>query len=135
MFVFFVDKRMFVLYTCFKLIKHLFELALGGIFMNKRVFNPYLTRLITLGAVLVIALIIVIAGNSVASAQSSTPEKTKMYMSIDIKDGDTLWDIAEEYADPAYYTISEYVEELKSMNGLNRDTIHAGNSLVIAYYE
>ena len=52
-----------------------------------------------------------------------------------VQKGDTLWDIAEEYADPAYYTISEYVEELKSMNGLNRDTIHAGNSLVIAYYE
>ena len=34
-----------------------------------------------------------------------------------------------------FSTTTKYVEELKSMNGLNRDTIHAGNSLVIAYYE
>ena len=102
--------------------------------MTKRVFNPYLTRLITLGAVLVIALIIVIAGNSVASAQSSTPEKTKMYMSIDIKDGDTLWDIAKEYTFGTDVTVEEYIDEICRINEINQDQICSGDYIVVSYY-
>ena len=70
------------------------------------------------------------------SSSSSTTEHTRelYYTSVEIEAGDTLWTIAEEYMSYEYDSTMDYVNELKSMNGLTSDTIYEGNSLVIAYY-
>ena len=57
------------------------------------------------------------------------------YTSIQLQPGDNLWKIAYRYADGSGYTVPEYVEELKRMNGLKDGTIHSGEYLTIVYYK
>ncbi len=64
----------------------------------------------------------------------SAGSRVKYYKSIQIEEGDTLSSIALEYISDEYPSMADYIEELKSMNGLADDTIHAGRNLVVAYY-
>ncbi len=90
-------------------------------------------RISFIGGVVVIALILVILGTSVASAKDIDNSKPKYYTSITIESGDTLWSIAEEYMYDEYDSVEEYVNELIKINGLTSDKLYAGNNLVVVY--
>lgn len=62
-------------------------------------------------------------------------DEYKYYKSIELSYGDTLWDIAEEYMTDDYDSIYEYIDELKYINGLESDDIHASRYLTVAYYD
>ncbi len=62
------------------------------------------------------------------------PSGYKYYTSIVVEKGDTLWDIANQYITPEYGDISEYIGEVKYLNHLRGDEIHAGEYLTIPYY-
>ena len=55
------------------------------------------------------------------------------YKSIEVSEGDTLWDIAEEYGD--YQDKESYIVEIKELNHMDDDTIYSGSYLVIPYAE
>lgn len=57
------------------------------------------------------------------------------YASIQVENGDSLWSIASRYAHKSPMDIQGYVDELKRINQLNGDTIHAGHYLMIVYYQ
>lgn len=57
------------------------------------------------------------------------------YTSILIENGDSLWSIASRYASMTHMDVREYVEELKRINRLTTDRIHAGHYLIVVYYE
>ncbi len=69
------------------------------------------------------------SGNNCAEAR----EKDKLYKSIELEPGDTLWDIAKQYAD-ADESVCDYINELKEINGLDSDEIHEGHYLTVVYY-
>lgn len=56
------------------------------------------------------------------------------YESIMIEDHDTLWDIATEYCDTEYETISDYIQNIKKINNISSDKIVSGNYLIIYTY-
>ena len=59
----------------------------------------------------------------------------KYYTSVQVEDGDSLWSIAEEYSDvDAYASYSDYIDEVKQINHISGDDIHAGEYLTIPYY-
>ncbi len=58
----------------------------------------------------------------------------KYFTSILIQPGDTLYSIAQQYADGHYASIYDYVEEICLTNHLLDDKIYAGNYLIIPYY-
>lgn len=58
----------------------------------------------------------------------------KYYTSIRIEDGDTLWSIAKRYEKHSGKTTEDYIRELKTINLLGGDIIHAGGYLTISYY-
>lgn len=63
-------------------------------------------------------------------------EKTlyKYYTSYEIKPGDTLYTIADQYME-GYDSKEEYVRELKLTNGIhNADKIRAGQLIHVPYY-
>lgn len=68
-----------------------------------------------------------------AAAERNT-NRTKMVTSIQIKNGDTLWSIAKSYMSDEYDNIEDYIDEIKTSNGLASDTIHAGNYIIVPYY-
>ena len=102
--------------------------------MNTIINNRLDRRRITfIGGVVVLALILVLLGTSVASAKDIDNSKPKYYTSITIESGDTLWSIAEKYMYDEYDSVEEYVNEIIKINGLKSDTLYAGNNLVIVY--
>ena len=87
-----------------------------------------------------IAMIVVIGSigckSFFASAHAGTnePIQYKYYKSIVIEDGDTLWNIAREYAS-SQMTTKECVQEMKELNQLSSETIQEGRHLVVPYYD
>ncbi len=53
--------------------------------------------------------------------------------SIKVREGDTLWSIAESYHSDYYNTTAEYVRAIKASNNLVDDKIVEGTNLVIPY--
>ncbi len=71
---------------------------------------------------------------SAHAEEEETPERNRYFTSIQIQDGDSLWDIAGRYAKGSGYSRREYVKELKRMNGLRHDHIHSGEYLTVVYF-
>jgi len=88
-------------------------------------------------AVVLVACFILFGGfavsRNVAQAESI---REKIYTSVRIQDGDSLWSIAEEYCDSdARSAISVYVDELVRINAIgNRNLLKAGSYLTVYYY-
>lgn len=64
--------------------------------------------------------------NKAQAAQRATQTS---YESIRIQEGDSLWNIAEEYCGTE--SVTSYVSELKELNNISSDTIHSGSYLLI----
>ncbi len=73
------------------------------------------------------------SGASVVEANQQT--RDVQYKVIEIQKGDSLWSIAEDYMNPGFDDIYDYIRELKRCNQLDSDRITAGNYLMIPYYE
>ena len=69
-----------------------------------------------------------------SSSKASVDKNYKYYTSVEVKNGDTLLDIASEYVTEEYGSLHEYVAEVKELNGLRSDYIRSGQSLVVPYY-
>lgn len=80
----------------------------------------------------------VIFGSSILasghSKASTSHASFKYYTSIQIEQGDTLWSIANTHMTPEYKNINTYITEVKELNQLGPDDIHAGQYLMIPYY-
>ncbi len=93
-------------------------------------------------AVLVLTALIILCGvllgSSIMASGRSTASKDhpsyKYYTSIQIEKGDTLWSIADTYMTSEYDSIQDYIREIKELNHLGPDDIHAGQYLTIPYY-
>jgi cell division protein YceG involved in septum cleavage len=61
-------------------------------------------------------------------------EYDKSFISIEVNNGDTLTSIAQDYAVSAG-EYDSYISEVKTINNLESDTIHAGCYLLVPVYE
>ena len=92
-------------------------------------------RLIVVIGIIVISLGILL-GSSI-SAFASAREKArihKYYTSIQLRQGDSLWELAGEYASTDQ-SEQEFIDEVCEVNGLSESNIlHSGQYLVVPYY-
>lgn len=90
---------------------------------------------VTVGVVLILLVMASLGLTAkTTSAGDANHHSYKYYTSISIKDGDTLWSIAEEHITKEYSTMNEYIKEVQTLNGLNGTNIRSGCTLVIPYY-
>ena len=68
------------------------------------------------------------------SASSDIKPRSKFYTSINIEQGQTLWDIAAEYSTYEYSDYNEYIDEIIAINGLKSEYIKSGDNICIPYY-
>ncbi len=90
-----------------------------------------------LAALFVITIGGIVCGTIFSSAKDPATDllQYKYYKSITIKQGESLWSIAEEYRTDAYDDTRAYVDEVIELNDLHSETIHEGQHLVVAYYD
>lgn len=58
----------------------------------------------------------------------------KYYKNIQVEYGDSLWSIAQDYADDHYDDIHDYIYEVKQINHMKDEMIREGQKLLIPYY-
>lgn len=98
------------------------------IILNK-IFNNNI--MLTISILIIIILSISMGIKAVYASEQIDYEKS--FISIEIKAGDTLTSIASEHA----LSVSEYedyITEVKQINNLEGDTIHAGCYLMVSVY-
>ena len=89
-----------------------------------------ITIVLILGVLLILYLAVVPAFAGTGTARD------KYYTQVCIDEGDSLWSIAQSHITPEYDSSSDYITEVMSINHLtDADCIHAGNYLVVPYYE
>lgn len=92
---------------------------------------------ILLTVIIVIALSVFLSDRLVSAhdnADSHSSDRPKYYKSIQIKAGDTLWQIAEQNMSNEYDSITDYILEVKRINNLASDNIQSSQYLMIPYY-
>ena len=67
--------------------------------------------------------------------QRGGEQEYSLYKSVRIQEGDSLWEIARQYREGSSMSMDEYVNQLRQMNGLKKDTIHTGQYLTVVYFE
>jgi len=93
-------------------------------------------RRLYVAAAAVLALILILSLKLTTKDTVADEQPVPMtYVSVQVRAGDTIWSIAEEWQTDEWKDTRAYVEEIKTVNGLSGDTIHAGNYLVIPYYD
>ena len=58
----------------------------------------------------------------------------KYYTNIEVKYGDTMWDIAARYCDDHYADYHSYIDEVMRINRMLEPELKAGSSLIVPYY-
>lgn len=59
----------------------------------------------------------------------------KYFTSIQIEPGDTLWSLADRYADREHYASrDQYITEVMTMNHMSGEELSAGDYLILPYY-
>lgn len=79
--------------------------------------------------------ITLISSNTYAGNFKGNTDNVKVFKSVTIYSGDTLESIAAEYMTDEYSSISSYVREVKSINGISDCTkLIPGNNIIVPYY-
>lgn len=104
---------------------------------SKRV-KRYLKRRKALIVCLVITLFVCFASFDVSANSNKNGtenNKTKVFVTYEVKNGDNLWSIAKECCKLEYYSSYEkYIDEVISINHIQREKIFAGCCLTIPDY-
>lgn len=104
-----------------------------------RRYRRYMATGFMAGVVTVMLVLVICFGlGSFYSSAQEEPESLKYYKSLEIKDGDSLWSIAEEYMNDNYESIYDYMAELVELNQLEDyeiDHLQEGDYLTVVYYE
>ena len=61
----------------------------------------------------------------------STLNKSEDYIKVTVQDGESVWKIAEKFADNHAFTPAEFVSWVVKENGITGEVIHPGDQLVI----
>ena len=69
-----------------------------------------------------------------SAAASNTAGKTYTITSVQIEEGDTLWSLASKYYTEEFFSVSDYIAEIKRMNGLSSDVLYAESYLLIPQF-
>ena len=92
-------------------------------------------RLIVVIGIIVISLGILLGSSISAFASAREKARThKYYTSIQLRQGDSLWKLAGEYASTDQ-SEQEFIDEVCEVNGISESNIlHSGQYLAVPYY-
>jgi len=91
---------------------------------------------VTVSAAAVAACMVMLCASAYGSIRSQASGGFKYYTSVTVNGGETLWSLADQYADYDFYEDRDaYIAELKNINHLEDDGfILAGQTIIVPYY-
>ncbi|MCL2718460.1 MAG: LysM peptidoglycan-binding domain-containing protein [Lachnospiraceae bacterium] len=104
---------------------------------NKRKRQRQLQKNVTLffTTIVLVLFFSITCGRIFAHAGTQDREQFfKYYTSIEVKYGETLWSIAEQYMNGHYPDIKSYIKEVQKINHLADESIRAGQYIIIPYF-
>ena len=90
--------------------------------------------IISLIIISLILTLVIIIPTRVAYADQEN-KSTRLYKTVEIKSGDSLWSIAADHYTIECESMNDYIYLIKKCNSLYDDNITAGCYLIIPYYE
>ena len=69
--------------------------------------------------------------NKSSGVSTGCVDKKLSYVSVTINHDDSLWSIAKRYKNQYDGSFNDFIAEIKRCNGLESDTIYAGNNIII----
>lgn len=78
-------------------------------------------------------MILFILPEKTASAGNTTGG-TYTITSVKIEEGDSLWSIAKEHYTDEFSSLTNYIAEIKRMNGLSSDMLYADSYILVPQY-
>lgn len=92
------------------------------------------TNIITITIITTIVITIFTIGYIIGKKQATEEiwENNRHTETVVVKNGDTLWGIAEEYKPNGIY-ILEYIEDIKALNNIDGN-IYAGDKILVYIY-
>ena len=96
------------------------------------IFIGKLAALILVMVALFLVVLFVLPERTASAGDSSFGTYT--ITSVQIEEGDSLWSLASEYFTEEFSSVSNYITEIKRMNGLSSDTLYAGSYILIPQY-
>lgn len=94
-------------------------------------------KFILAGIAVVLVLIFALSYHAFVSQANTGIEDIsyKYFTSVQIQAGDTLWSLADRYADDVHYASQDqYIAEVMEINHMTDEDIYAGNYLIVPYY-
>ena len=76
---------------------------------------------------------VLVVGAAAGRTGDAANSQVKVYETITVSAGDTLWSIAETYR-PEESTLQNYIRELREINDITGDRIYSGQHLLVSYY-
>ncbi len=85
----------------------------------------------------IIASVLIISNCLRANQVNASSAKTEnvYYKTVEVEEGDTLWDLADLYMGEKSFSRQEYIKQVKELNHLSGDTIESGSYLMVPYVE
>lgn len=82
----------------------------------------------------------ILIGANIASANAKdkviqAEQNELYYKTIQIQEGDTIWELADDYVEAGMSSKVEYMKQIKEINHIYDDNIYAGSYLVLPYYQ
>ena len=105
--------------------------------VRKRKRSEQKKHLLFLTIFLTVLVIVLLSIRGFAYADESIePDRVKLYRSITIYAGDSLYDLSTTYMTPEYADPMSYVKEVAFINHMDPDDpLIPGNHLIIPYYQ
>ena len=66
---------------------------------------------------------------------SSVKAENIYYKTVEVEEGDTLWDLADRYMGEKSFSRQESIEQVKELNHLSGEMIESGAYLMVPYVE
>ena len=105
---------------------------------NKIRRQRQLRRNILMGTVTLVLTVMFFFGSASIGLKSQAKESVvlyKYYTNIEVRYGETLWDIADTYfCGDKYKNHEHYIAEVMQINGLYNEEVSAGTYLIVPYY-
>ena len=101
---------------------------------SKKLFRMFALLILILLFSAILIRVNIASANAKDNIVYSEQEKL-CYKTIQIQEGDTLWDLADDYVEAGMSSKPEYIKKIKEINHIYDDNIYAGSYLILPYYQ